>query len=83
MESEAALVWATGIIMLDSVSLEEPMMPIVHLHREVDHDLVLWLSEDDAGAMLEIYKLCRLKHRVYGLEVQVVWIVWESKFGGD
>ncbi len=83
MEAEPALVWTTGVVVLDSVALEEPMMPVVHLHWEVNHDLVLWLREDDSRAMLEIDKFCRFKHCVDGLEIQVVWIVRESEFFGD
>lgn len=82
MEPEPALVWATGVIVLNSVAFEEAMMPVVHLDWEVNHDLIFRLREDDSRAMLEVDKLCRFKHGVDGLEIQVVWIVRESEFFG-
>ena len=82
MESETALVWPACIVVLDAVAFEEFVMPVIHLHGEVNHDLVLRLREDDPRAMLEIDKLCRFKHGVDGLEIQVIWIVRESEFFG-
>jgi len=83
VESESALVWAAGVVVLDAVSLEELVVPVVHFDGEVNHDLVLGLSEDDPGAMLEVEQLGRVKHRVDGLEIEVVWIVWKTEFCGD
>ena len=80
MEAEPALVWATSIVVLDSVAFEEFVMPVIHLHWEVNHDLILRLREDNSRAMLEVYKLCRFKHGADGLEVQVIWIVRKSEF---
>jgi hypothetical protein len=38
---------------LHAVTLEQTMMPIVHQHRKVHHDLVLGLGENDLLMVLE------------------------------
>jgi len=83
VEPEAAFVWSTGVVVLDSVPFEEPMVPVVHFDGEVDHDLVFWLGEDDSGAMFEVDQLRRVEHGGDGLEVEVIRVVWESEFIGD
>ncbi len=83
VEAEAAFVWAARVVVLDAVSLEEFVVSVVHFDREVDHDLVLWLSEDDARAVLEVDRICGREHGVHGLCVEVVWVVWEAELVGN
>jgi len=83
VEAEAAFVWAAGVVVLDSVAFEEFVVSVVHFDWEVDHDFIFWLSEDDACAVFEVDRICGDEHRIDGLGVEVVGVIWESEFIGD
>ena len=81
--AEAALVGSEGVVVLDAVALEEPVVSVVHADGEVDHDLVLGLGEDDADAVLEVDGVCGAEHGGDGLEVEVVGVVGEAELIDD
>ncbi len=83
VEPEAAFVWSAGVVVLDSVPFEEPMVSVVHFDGEVDHDFVFWLGEDNSGPVLEVDELGSVKHGGDGLKIKVIGIVWKSEFVGD
>ena len=83
MEAEAAFVGAERVVVLDAIALVEPVVPVVHLDWEVDHDLVLGLGEDDLDAVAEVDDLRRLEHGGHSLRVEVVGVLGEPEFVED
>ena len=52
--ADAALVRPEQVVVLDAVALEEPDRTVIHLHREVDDDLVLRLAQDRRDVRREV-----------------------------
>lgn len=83
MKAEAALVGAEGVVVLNAIALEEPVVTVVHLHGEVDHDFGLGLGEDDLDAVRQTHQLGGVEHGADGLAVEVVRVGREAKFVED
>jgi len=83
VETQAALEGAKSVIVLNAVSLKEPVLAIVHADWEVNHDLILWLSKNDLEVVREVHQIGSDKHAADRLAIEVVGISWESEFIKD
>ncbi len=83
VEAHAALERAEQVVVLDAVALEEPDLAAVHLHGEVDDELVLRLAQDRlrrSRARLIVFD-ARLEVVLDDLE-EVVLLVAKVRFDG-
>jgi hypothetical protein len=65
MEADAALEGPEDVVVLDPVALDEPIPAVIHLRREVDHQFVLRLGQDQLEPGRQVHHVRRLKdHRV-------------------
>ena len=69
-----SLVGAQHVVVLHAISLEQIVMPIVHQHREVHHDLVLGLRQHELLVMGKPHQLRRDEHLLDRLMKQVLRI---------